>query len=118
MSDDKKPNAPIHTVRVGGVKATVWQNEGKDGTNFYSTTIVRCYRDDEGNWQETNRHFTDDLPKLELAAKKAYEFIHGHMAEHSTTREAANDQGSFANREENRRGATSSENAADQSIAG
>ena len=95
---DKPNNTPLHTVRIGGVKATIWHNQSDNGTPFYTTTIVQNYRDKEGNWHESNRHFTEDLPKLELAARKAYEFIHGHTVE-----QAAEKPKSFQERETKRR---------------
>lgn len=65
---------PLHTIRAGGVKATVWQNRGDDGQPFLTTLIVRSYRDGNGNWKETNTFMPHQLPQLELAARKAYEF--------------------------------------------
>jgi len=65
---------PLHTIRAGGVKATVWQNRGEDGQAFLTTLIVRSYRDGNGDWKETNTFMPHQLPQLELAARKAYEF--------------------------------------------
>ena len=65
---------PLHTIRAGGVKATVWQNRGEDGQPFLTTLIIRSYRDGNGNWKETNTFMPHQLPQLELAARKAYEF--------------------------------------------
>ncbi len=72
MSD--KP-VPVFTARVGSVKAAVWENKSDDGKTSRAVSLVRTYKDEHDQWHETNSYFPDDLPKLELAARKAYEFI-------------------------------------------
>jgi hypothetical protein len=76
---DKKP--PLHTVRIGNIKASIWENQSNTGKNFYTTTMARSYRDEHDQWHESVMFFTDDLPKIELATKKAFEFIYMRAAE-------------------------------------
>ncbi len=72
-------NQPIKKFRVGGIAASVWRNEESqpDGNLLvkHSVQIQKRYRDKEGNWQDTNYYFANDLPKLQLVVAKAYEFI-------------------------------------------
>ncbi|MEM7345299.1 MAG: hypothetical protein AAF485_13755 [Chloroflexota bacterium] len=74
-------NHPLHPIRVGAIKAAIWQNQSENGRPYFTTSLTRNYRDSDGNWHETTSHFPDDLPRVELAAKKAYEFIHERMAD-------------------------------------
>lgn len=69
---------PVKEFRVGKVKAAVWKNEeDKDGKTIvkYSVRIQKTFRDDNGEYHETNNFFPEELPKLALAASKAYEFV-------------------------------------------
>jgi hypothetical protein len=69
---------PIKDFRAGGIQASVWKKEvPKDGRTViqYSVKIEKRYRKKDGEYQSTDYYFADDLPKLILAAQKAYEYI-------------------------------------------
>ena len=69
---------PIKDFRAGNIQASVWRNEvQKDGQTVvrYSVKIQKQFRKDDGNYQETNYYFRDDIPRLILVAQKAFEFI-------------------------------------------
>ena len=80
MSENKtsKGKAPMETFRAGGVKATVWENalKTKDGKTIdvFSINIDRSYKDGE-EWKTTSSFKLNDLPKVELVARKAYEYL-------------------------------------------
>jgi hypothetical protein len=69
---------PIKDFRAGNIQASVWRNEvDKKGQTVvrHSVRIQKQYRNDDGDYQETNYFFRDDLPKLILVSQKAFEFI-------------------------------------------
>ena len=71
-------NKPIRDFKCGNCQASIWRNEvEKDGQNIvrHSVKIQKQFRNDDGDFQETNYYFRDDLPKLVLVAQKAFEFI-------------------------------------------
>lgn len=72
MNEEK--NHPVMEYRVNGVKAVVWQNETRNGSMF-NTTLVRVYRDKEGNWKETNSLGRDDLLPAAKVLDQAHSFI-------------------------------------------
>ena len=78
MSQQEK-DKPIKDFRAGNnIQASVWRNEvEKDGQTVvrHSVRIQKQFRNDDGDYQETNYYFRDDLPKLILVAQKAFEFI-------------------------------------------
>ena len=41
---DKK--RPVHEVRIGRVRAAIWENETENGT-FFNVTLSRLYKDGE-----------------------------------------------------------------------
>ena len=85
MSYGNEPTAhsagkqPLKKFRAGPISATVWSNEGqsKDGSAVsYSTiSLERCYKDKNGEWQNTSSMRINDLPRAALVASKAYEYL-------------------------------------------
>ena len=45
-------NQPVHEVRLGSIKAAIWQNETDNGVR-YNVTFERLYNQ-EGEWRSTN----------------------------------------------------------------
>lgn len=77
MSEQNK-DKPIKDFRCGNCQASVWRNEvEKNGQTVvrHSVRIQKRFRKDDGDYQDTNYYFRDDLPKLILVAQKAFEFI-------------------------------------------
>jgi hypothetical protein len=73
MSDNKKPVAKIN---LHPVSASIWSNETQKGT-FYSVTLERSYKDDDGKWQYTNSLGQGDL----LLAAKVLDLAHSRIYE-------------------------------------
>ena len=72
-------NVPIKEFRAGQIKASVWENEKKNGkgetVKYLSVNIEKSYKDKEGNWKTSSTYFCEDLPKLQLVTAKAFEYI-------------------------------------------
>ena len=68
-------NKPIQKYVAGAISASVWKNEMKDGSVVHAVTIERRYQDKDGDWKSTSNLRINDLPKVRLLAKKAYEFL-------------------------------------------
>ena len=70
---------PAKEFRAGAISASVWTNEDpqQDGSVRvrHSVKIQKRYRDKDGAWQDSDYFFPEDLPKLELVVRKAFEFI-------------------------------------------
>ena len=82
------PNKPIHEIRMGHVKATIWANEGKAGPR-HGIKMSRIYKD--GNkWCTTETFSRDDLPLLAKVADSAHTWIYAQAQEH--TKRPENDQ--------------------------
>ena len=76
MTQNTQP--PVKTFRVGTIEAAIWKSESQhDGRTVvrHTTRIQKRYQDKENNWQTTSYFFPEDLPKLNLVAEKAYEFV-------------------------------------------
>ena len=69
---------PIKDFRSSNIQASVWRKEvEKDGQTAvrHSVRIQKQFRKDDGDYQETNYYFRDDIPRLILVAQKTFEFI-------------------------------------------
>lgn len=62
---------PADTLRDGNLKATIWQNEGEKGV-YYSTTFSRTYKDDQGEYRETQSFSSSDLLRVSELARQAH----------------------------------------------
>ena len=66
-SDTQKP---VHEIRLGRIRASVWQN-GK----MYNTTFSRLYKDDNDKWTNSASFGRDDLPILAKVADRVHSWI-------------------------------------------
>lgn len=71
--DSEQPdrNAPRDVLRDGNLKASIWSNEGEKGP-FYSTTLARTWRDDDGQLHDSHSFAGTDLLRVSELARSAY----------------------------------------------
>ena len=70
-------NTPVHEARLGRVRAAVWKNESAKGS-WYSVTIAKLYKDEDGKWQDGHNFSREDLPLLIKVADEAYTWAYQH----------------------------------------
>ena len=72
----REPAKPVDEVRLGRVKAAIWQNEhtAGDGSTFvrYGVTFERLYLNGDGQWRGTSSFGKDDLLLLAKVAEAAF----------------------------------------------
>ncbi|ACB77648.1 hypothetical protein [Opitutus terrae] len=71
---------PVKTLRLGRIKAAVWENEA-DQKKFFNVTFSRTYMDDTRNFHDTDSFGRDDLPLVAKLADQAHTFIFERLAE-------------------------------------
>jgi hypothetical protein len=71
---------PVKTLRLGRIKAAVWENEA-DQKKFYNVTFARTYMDEGRNFHDTDSFGRDDLPLVAKLADQAHTFIFERLAE-------------------------------------
>lgn len=65
-------NRPADTLRDGSLKATIWRNDGENGT-YHTVNLARTYKDDQGNLRDTSSFRAKDmLPLSELSRQAHY----------------------------------------------
>ena len=69
MTASPKP-PPIEEIRIGTVKAAIWENDTKRGV-YHNVTFGRLYRYD-GDWRESSSFGRHDLLSLAKLADAAH----------------------------------------------
>jgi len=79
MVQQNDKTKPIKSFKAGNIEASIWRNEvqQQDGQTRirHSTRIQKQFKNEKGDYENTEYYFPDDLPKLLLVAQKAFEFI-------------------------------------------
>ena len=70
MPDKQKP---VHEVRVGSVKAAIWENPTENGVR-HNVSFERLYKSDD-EWKQTQSFGRDDLLVLAKVADQAHTWI-------------------------------------------
>ena len=64
---------PVHEIRLGRIKAAIWENETQNGS-MHNVTIVRLYKDGK-QWKDSASFGRDDLPLLAKVADRVHSWI-------------------------------------------
>lgn len=75
---------PVHEVRLGRIKAAIWENETQNGTR-HNVTFTRLYKDGDA-WNDSTSFGRDDLPLLAKVADKAHTWIFEQAQEQNASR--------------------------------
>lgn len=77
---EERPNTPVHTVRFGAVRASIWLNE-VDGRTYYNVTTSRLYKGADGTWYATHSFGFNNLLALAKCLDWAHSYIAARLAE-------------------------------------
>ncbi|MBK9308390.1 MAG: hypothetical protein IPM58_15210 [Nitrospira sp.] len=66
---DKKPQ-PVTTLRCSRITASIWRNEGVNGS-FYNVTMARSYKSQDGVWKNSESFGLADLDALVAVTQQA-----------------------------------------------
>ena len=72
MASQAKPR-PVHEVRMGRIKAAIWENDTQNGIR-HNVTVTRLYKDGE-QWKDSSSFGRDDLPLLLKVVDIAHTWI-------------------------------------------
>lgn len=68
-------NKPVHEIRLGAIKATIWGNETAAGQR-HNVTLARLYKDQQDQWQSSESLGRDDLLTAAKVLDLAHTWIH------------------------------------------
>lgn len=66
---------PIHEIKLGCVRAAIWQNELESGRVMHSVSFSRLYKED-GVWHDATSFGRSELPLVARAADMALDWIY------------------------------------------
>ena len=69
---------PVKSYKAGRIEASIWRNEKEQNGKtvlLHSVRIKKQFRKDDGDYQDTDYLFPQDLPDLVLVAQDAYRYI-------------------------------------------
>lgn len=67
--------SPIHTIKIGRIRAAIWENESENGP-WNSVTFSRLYKDETGGWKDSTSFSRDDLPLLMKVADQVHTYLY------------------------------------------
>jgi hypothetical protein len=73
--------APVHEIRVGRIRAAIWENETQNGS-LHNVTLSRSYKDGD-TWKSTPSFGRDDLLLVAKVADLAHTWIFQQREEDS-----------------------------------
>ncbi len=65
---------PVHEIRLGRIKAAIWQNDTDNGYR-HNVTFSRLYKDGD-QWKDSTSFGREDLPLLVKVADRAHTWIY------------------------------------------
>jgi hypothetical protein len=68
---------PIHEIRLGRIKAAVWENQTDSGVR-YGVTLTRLYKNGQDEWKDSSSFGRDDLPLVEKVCHMTHLWIFSH----------------------------------------
>ncbi len=71
-----KPNSkqgPVHELRLGRIRAAIWENETQNGV-LHNVTVSRLYKDGD-EWKDSSSFGRDDLPLVGKVLDRAHTWI-------------------------------------------
>ena len=73
-SSNNSAARPVQEIRMGRIRAAIWENETQNGTRF-NVTISRLYKDGD-NWKDSNSFGRDDLLIVAKVLDRCHTWIH------------------------------------------
>lgn len=74
---------PVHEVRLGRVRASIWENETDAGIR-HNVTVSRLYKDGD-KWKDSQSFGRDDLPLVAKVCDTAHTWIFTNRGQQQAT---------------------------------
>lgn len=68
--EQEMPRRPVHEIRMGRIRAAIWENQTENGSR-YNVTLSRLYRDGD-QWKDSTSFGRDDLPLVMKVVDRAH----------------------------------------------
>lgn len=68
-----KKACPVHEIRLGRIRAAIWENDTQNGTR-HNVTVTRLYKDGD-EWKDSSSFGRDDLPLVGKVLDRCHSWI-------------------------------------------
>jgi hypothetical protein len=68
-----KKAGPVHEIRLGRIRAAIWENDTQNGTR-HNVTVTRLYKDGD-EWRDSSSFGRDDLPLVGKVLDRCHSWI-------------------------------------------
>lgn len=73
-----KKTGPVHEIRLGRIRAAIWENDTQNGTR-HNVTVTRLYKDGD-DWKDSSSFGRDDLPLVAKVLDRCHSWIFDQAA--------------------------------------
>ena len=73
MAKTAKKAGPVHEIRLGRIRAAIWENDTQNGTR-HNVTVSRLYKDGD-EWKDSSSFGRDDLPLVAKVLDRCHSWI-------------------------------------------
>lgn len=73
MAKATKKSGPVHEIRLGRIRAAIWENDTQNGTR-HNVTVSRLYKDGD-EWKDSSSFGRDDLPLVGKVLDRCHTWI-------------------------------------------
>jgi len=73
MAKSAKKSGPVHEIRLGRIRAAIWENDTQNGTR-HNVTVSRLYKDGD-EWKDSSSFGRDDLPLVGKVLDRCHDWI-------------------------------------------
>jgi hypothetical protein len=73
MPKTQEKKRPVHEIRLGRIRAAIWENDTQNGTR-HNVTVSRLYKDGD-DWKDSSSFGRDDLPLVGKVLDQAHSWI-------------------------------------------
>ncbi len=70
-----KREPPVHDIRLGRLRASIWRNDHATEGVWFSVTLSRSYKDAQGQWHSAGSFGRDDLLVVGELTRLAFHWI-------------------------------------------
>ena len=86
---------PIHEIRLGTIRAAIWENQSRSKDTWFGVTVSRLYNDGT-RWKDSSSFRRDDLPVVAKIMEMAYAWIWERQTAESTRQQRTATDGDSA----------------------
>jgi len=85
---------PVFATQIGSVRVAIWRQTKRDGKPFFTTSVVRRFRTEEGEWRDSQSFAgLGDLAMAAEGIRVAREWLTRRMLDESQGTELLSTEG-------------------------